>query len=159
MATIRKNRDKWQVLIRRKGIPNLSRVFRRKADALEWANLTEAAADRGGLPTDPKVLERLTVADVMKRYRDHIIPTKRGCEIETIIIHAFLRSPMVNTRLSDLTAGQIAAYRDERLKTVRPATIKSGAWVDSACLRGSSKRMGHPAFHQSRQNHLQTETR
>jgi hypothetical protein len=73
MATIRKHRDKWQVMVRRKGYPQLSRVFRRKADALEWANHAEIEADLRGLPSDPRALERLTVSDLMKRYRENIV--------------------------------------------------------------------------------------
>jgi integrase len=123
MATIRKHRDKWQVQIRRKGYPNLSRTFRRRADALEWAKLSEIEADRRGLPPDPRQLERLTVSNLLNRYRNEIVPLKRGHKIETIIIDAFLRSSIASTRLSGVTAAQFASYRDERLKAVKPATI------------------------------------
>jgi integrase len=63
------------------------------------------------------------VADVIRRYRDTVVPAKQGREIETIILNAFLRHKLASTRLSELNASQIGAYRDERLKRVKPATI------------------------------------
>jgi hypothetical protein len=67
MATIRKPGGSWQAQIRRKG-QTLSKTFLLKADAVRWANLAEQEADRKGLPTDPRTLERMTVADLLKRY-------------------------------------------------------------------------------------------
>jgi integrase len=124
MATIRKHREKWQVQIRRKGCTPLTRTFIRKADALEWANQAEVEADRKGLTANPKQLERLTVADLVKRYRDEVVPRKRGGAIETIILNAFLRHSIAGTKLSELRATQFGTYRDERLTKVKPATIK-----------------------------------
>lgn len=123
MATIRKRGDKWHIQIRRKGSPHITRSFTRKSDALEWARHGEITADRRGLPSDPKLLERLTVSDLVTRYRDEIVPQKRGREIETIILNAFLRSAVARTTLSDVNPAQFADYRDQRLKTVKPATL------------------------------------
>lgn len=123
MATVRKRGGKWQVQVRRKGLPNLSRTFGVKSDALLWARHTETEADRRGLPSDPRALERLTVADVLSRYSETVLPQKRGCENERIIIGAFLRSRIGVTRLSDVSPDQFANYRDQRLKVVKAATI------------------------------------
>ncbi len=123
MATIRKRRDKWQVQVRRKGQPNQSCSFTIRADALEWARYIEREADRSGLPNDRRALERLTVADITKRYRDEVLPQKRGGENQAIILNAFLRSRLAETPLSAIDAHQFARYRDERLKVVKPSTI------------------------------------
>jgi len=89
----------------------------------------ETVADRRGLPIDLKLLDRLTVADVVKRYRDTVVPRKRAREIETNILNAFLRDRIANTRLSELSAQQFASYRDKRLKVVKPATINRALGV------------------------------
>lgn len=123
MATIRKKGDKWQVQVRRKGQPHVSRSFAIKADALQWARQTEAQADRRSLPADPRTLERLTVADLLKRYSETVLPLKRAGVNEAIILKAFLRSRIAGQRLADINASQFAAYRDERLKTVKASTI------------------------------------
>ncbi len=77
MASIRKRNGKWQVQVRRSGYPALSKSFQRKADAVTWARQMEAEADRSGLPTNRDVLKHTTVADIIRRYRDTVVPKKR----------------------------------------------------------------------------------
>jgi hypothetical protein len=76
MASIRKWRDKWQVQVRRKGCPHLSKSFINRKDAIAWARQMEVQADRRALPPDPKQLERITLAELVIRYRDSITPRK-----------------------------------------------------------------------------------
>lgn len=123
MATIRKRGDKWQVQVRRLGNTSISKSFIKKADAQAWARHMETEADRSGLPADPKVLERLTVRDILERYRDTVVPQKRGRDIETIIINAFLRQRLAARSLASIGPSDFASYRDARLKVVKPATI------------------------------------
>ncbi len=89
MASIRKRNDKYQVQIRRKGFPPVSRCFRNLKDAKEWSRHMETLADRKDLPVDTKVLDSLTLGDLIRRYRDEIVPAKRGAEIETVILNSF----------------------------------------------------------------------
>lgn len=124
MASIHKHRDKYQVRVRRKGLPTITKTFHKLSDAKEWANLQERQADRGELGPDRKELERITLADLVTRYRNEIVPTKKGAEIETIILDAFLRHRICKKRLSDLTTADFASYRDERLKTITAKTLK-----------------------------------
>jgi integrase len=72
---------------------------------------------------DRKALERLTVGEVFIRYRDEVIPNKRGRNNETIAINAFLRHKLASVALGQLTIAQIAVYRDERLKVVKASTL------------------------------------
>ena len=135
MATIRKKGDKWQVQVRRKGQPHISRSFPIKADALQWARQTEAQADRRGLTDNPRLLDSLTVGDVGKRYRETVLPRKRAGKNQAIILDAFLRNPIAGTRLSSIKPAHFARYRDERLETVKPATINRELGWSNACSR------------------------
>lgn len=124
MATIRKRGNKWQVQVRRKGCAAISRTFILRSDAQAWARETEIKADRGEPFSVPRRGESaLSLATLVERYRDHIVPTKRGCVVETIILNAFLRSELAATPVRTITAESVARYRDARLKKVRPATI------------------------------------
>jgi DnaJ-domain-containing protein 1 len=60
MATIRRRGTTWQVQVRRQGHATLSRTFRLKADAEQWARQKEAEIDRGELPVDTRVLQPTT---------------------------------------------------------------------------------------------------
>jgi integrase len=72
---------------------------------------------------DRKALERFTLGDIFTRYRDEVIPRKRGRNNETIAVNAFLRHKLSRTAISELTLIHVAAYRDERLKTVKASTL------------------------------------
>ncbi|MBN9453999.1 MAG: site-specific integrase [Bosea sp.] len=124
MATIRKHRDKFQVRIRRKDAPALTRTFAAFSDAKEWATLQERKADRGELGADRKELERITLAKLVERYRDEVLPMKKAETVERYILNAFLRHPICKKRLSDLTTADFAAYRDQRLREISPASLK-----------------------------------
>lgn len=124
MASIRKRGHKWQVQIRRQGFPTISRSFHTRSDAAEWARHWETKADRGDLPQNRKVLDTLTLADLVRRYKDEIVVTKRGREIETIILHAFLKDPICRKKLSAVTSEDFAAYRDKRLEVISPKSLR-----------------------------------
>ena len=68
--------------------------------------------------------EKLSGRSIVTRYRDEIVPSKKGADIETIILDAFLRHPICKKRLSELTTADFAVYRDERLKTITAKTLK-----------------------------------
>jgi integrase len=123
MATIRKRGQRWHVQVRRKGWGSVTRSFLRKADAKTWAREVELEADRRGLPADRKVLERLTLADVLCRYREEVVPRKRGAANETLAINAFLRHELASAPIAELRPADVAAYRDERLRTVKPTSF------------------------------------
>ena len=61
---------------------------------------------------------------MVKRYRDEVVVTKKGAEIETIILNAFLRHPICKKRLSELTTADFATYRDDRLKKITAKSLK-----------------------------------
>jgi integrase len=124
MATIRKRGNKWQVQVRRQGSGALSRSFHVLKDAEEWSRHMEVLADRGDLPADPAALRGITLGQLVERYRDTVSPRKRTHEAEKLALNAFLRHPICRRPVSDITTAHFAAYRDERLKCVKPASVK-----------------------------------
>mgnify|MGYP001229676163 CR=1 FL=1 len=124
MASIHKHRDKYQVRIRRKGLPTITKTFHRLADAKEWANLQERQADRGELGPDRKELERIILADLIDRYLKEVVPRKRHGETDTFALNMVRRNKVAKKRLSDLSPSDFTSYRDERLKVVSLATLK-----------------------------------
>ena len=98
-------------------------LFLLRSDALAWARQQDLDADRQGLPTAHKGLRGVTVADVVVRYRDEVVPRKRGADRETIMLNAFLRHPLAKAALSDINTGMVSAYCAERLKRVKPGTV------------------------------------
>ena len=122
MATFRKRGSGWQAQVRRKGRPPISRSFHSKSAALAWARGQEFEADRG-VPPVHKTLQGITVADVIARYRDEVVPRKRGADRETAMLNAFLRQPLAQMALSEVTTGMVSAYCADRLTRVKSATV------------------------------------
>jgi integrase len=104
MATIRKHRDKWQVRIRRAGLRPMSKSFAVRRDAMEWGRQMEVRADRAELPTDPKALERVTLGDLVRRYRDTVSPRKKTAATETIVLNASRSSSSFDRSALDLAS-------------------------------------------------------
>lgn len=123
MATIRKLRGRWQAAVRRKGMQPRSKSFDSKSDAERWARSLEAELDRNGALPDTRPAESTTLAQILARYRDEVSPTKRSAVTEIARINAILRRPICHRTMTLLSTADLAAYRDERLKTVAPATV------------------------------------
>ncbi|MCK1485912.1 site-specific integrase [Bradyrhizobium sp. 193] len=124
MPTIRKRGQTWQAQVRRAGYPALSKSFANRADAVAWAREKERSIDRADLPTDIKELKRLTVADLLKRYEQEITPRKRGAVFERSRIRQLLAHGMSQTRLDNLSGATATHYRDDRLKVVKPPSVR-----------------------------------
>ena len=124
MATIRRRGERWQVQVRRRGAPATTRSLLLRSDAVAWSRQMELAADRRGLPTAHKMLEHVRVAELLTRYRDEVVPQKRGCDREACLLNAFLRSPLAGVAIKDLTTAMVSAYCSRRLAAVKPGTVR-----------------------------------
>ena len=79
--------------------------------------------DKAILPIDTRILEQLTLADLIKRYKDTVTINKRGGASEKIRLKAFLRDKWTSKPLNQITPQTFSNFRDERLKKVRPGTV------------------------------------
>jgi integrase len=135
MATIRRRGSTWQVQVRRQGHTTLSRTFRLKADAEQWARQKEAEIDRGELPVDTRVLRAHTLAQLLERYDATVVPRKRGADREHYMVRVVLRHPLSRLSLHRLTPAEIAKYRDDRLAVVTGATVRRELAIVRHCLQ------------------------
>jgi integrase len=141
MATIRQRKSRWQVQIRRQG-HQVSRTFRLRADAELWARQQEAELDRGGLPTDSRMLRTHTLADLLKRYAAEVVPRKRSADREVYLLRVILRHPVARLSLHLLTTTEIAKYRDHRLALVKGDTVRRELAIVRHCIEVARKEWG-----------------
>ncbi len=122
MASIRKRGSKWQVQVRRQGLPALSRTFLAKDDAVRWAREQDRAIDRGETSTrSPSDTPLTFLSEILDRYVREVSSRKRGS-----MDRYHLRSAtecMGKLTLANLRPAHLSAFRDERLKSVAPATV------------------------------------
>jgi integrase len=124
MASIRKRGYSWEAQVRRQGYPSLCKSFSTKADAAQWAREQERAIERAELPTTIRDFRNMTVSDLLRRYGQEITPIKRGAKFEESRIRQLLSHPTAATRLHQLSGAVVTRYRDDRLKVVKPASVR-----------------------------------
>lgn len=83
----------------------------------------EVDADRRLLKHDPRILDKLTLAELVSRYRDTISTKKRDAKIEIDRLTRFAQLPIGKLSLSALDSCVFATHRDARLDKVSPSTV------------------------------------
>jgi integrase len=144
MATVRKRANKWQVQVRRFGFPNQSKTFHKRKDALGWARQIESKADINDLQTETIRLSDIRLSDLILRYLKDVVPLKKGSEVERLILEPILRLNLSNNSLEGISSEMFAAYRDERLRKVKPATVKRELGVLQQMLNIARTEWGIP---------------
>lgn len=88
MITITKTSfGRWKAIIRRKGWPIVSKNFRIKRDAQDWARTTEDEIVRG-IYVQRSESENITVAEALDRYLKEVTPTKKPTTQEGDFVQA-----------------------------------------------------------------------
>ncbi len=143
MATLRKRVGSWQAQVRVQGLPVQSRTFPLRSDAIAWARQVEAAAVRAGASNDLRGLRATTLANLLLRYAETVTVKKRGARQEGHRLRQMISHPLSSTPLAKLTAGSIAAYRDERLIVVQGPTVRRELVILRHVLHLARKEWGY----------------
>lgn len=122
MASIRAHGNSWQARVRRLGYPDITRSFQTRHDAEKWARALESEIDKGQLVNVTEA-QRTSLGDVIARYLVEVTPTMKGAAEDMIRLKAMMRKPISRWSMANLSAGRIAAFRDERLKEVSAGTV------------------------------------
>ena len=123
MAVIRKRGDyQYQAVVRRKGYQDKSKTFISHRDAQTWAATVESEMLRGVFVSRVES-ERTTLKKLIDRYVLEITPAHKGRDSETLRLQSLARHPLGERFLATLSPKDFSAYRDERLKTRKPATV------------------------------------
>ena len=142
MASITKRGKLWLVQIRRKGEPPQSCTFPTQADARAWAIAEEARIDRAEPPTPRKLLTATTLGQLIERYKLEVTPHKRSAETELSRLRQLGRDALAQRDLASLNSTDIAAFRDRRLLTVQPGTVRRDLALISHIFEVARKEWG-----------------
>ena len=115
MATIRLRNSKYQVLVRMNGI-SISKTFTKKTHAQKWAKSTEVAIESGQFTKD----STLTLKEALETYKlKRIFHDKRSYPHVNNAIKG-----LGNIRIDSLNSQHLVSYRNKRLETHSPQTVK-----------------------------------
>ena len=123
MATIVKAPSgAWKALIRITGNPTVSKSFRVKRDAENWARKTEDEIIRG-VYISKSHSERTTIEKALERYLKEVTPTKKpSTQKPEIRREKIIRKHLGKYTLASLGAEHVADYRDMRLADGKSAS-------------------------------------
>ncbi|MEA3466673.1 MAG: site-specific integrase [Thermodesulfobacteriota bacterium] len=107
-----------------KGYPYLSQTFDRLSDAQRWAEDTELMLRSGGYVGDTPP-DDMAFSKALDRYELEVSSQKRpNTRAREKTSANVLRKSFFKLNLKEITPALVAAFRDKRLKTVGPSTIK-----------------------------------
>ena len=135
MASIRKNGKRWRADIQIQtvsGEVRESKSFETKADASDWAYSRERAIKLAHSGKDK------TLSDLFGRYSMDVSEYKKGRRWEQIRLKSFDRQ-IGHIPLEILSASHIAQWRDDRLKSVSPASVRREFALLSSALEIARK--------------------
>jgi integrase len=123
MAHLKKRKSgKWTAEIRQPDNKYISKTFLKKSNASNWAREVEYQLDKQQYE-DFSNSARLTLGDLIMRYRDEITPTKKGSACEMHKLNLMLRHKIAKCRLLELKAKNIFDFKSDIRINRKPATI------------------------------------
>ena len=133
MATIRKKRDKWAVSIRRSFHKPLFKSFASKQDAERWAVKSERLIEIGQYQ-DMSEANKTTLQMLLERY-EREVSSKKRTKTDKQYIKNILKHEFVTKVLTHINSSDIAAFRDERLKTITGSSVNRELSIISDCIK------------------------
>jgi integrase len=119
MASYTKRGDKWRAELYRDG-KRESKSFSTKTAARLWALQREDELEKGYA-----AIEGQSLRGAFERYAKEISPTKSGDRWEVVRLAAFAKSMrFVDEPMVAITPDDVAKWRDERLKSVSPGSVR-----------------------------------
>jgi len=116
MASITKKNHLWRAQIC-VNATRLSKSFRTKSEAVQWAKFEEDRLKDGGIKMSG------SVGDLLRRYQREISPLKKGERFEVRRLNTLLKESLANVRLADLGKSDVVRWRDESLQKRKPASV------------------------------------
>lgn len=115
MATIYRKGKGWRAQVCVKGARD-SAVLPTRQEAAQWALQREA--ELGG-----RKLPDRSFADALRVYEAEVTPTRRNPRWEEVKLACLRRDALAKRKLAGLSCDDLAAWRDARLREVKPATV------------------------------------
>lgn len=128
MASIVRSGKGWRALVERKGVRK-SKTFPTRQEAKDWA-----AREEYTILNAPALLAAQRFSDVMIRYAVEVSSKKRGWRWEDIRLKKIAKDKIGRIAVGDLTATDLADWRDRRLKEVAPASVRREMQLLSSVL-------------------------
>jgi integrase len=112
----------WEARVRSKWAPDLVKTFRLKSEAEQWVKEREGEIAKRQF-VDYREADRNTLGDLFSRYEQERLAGRSLEDADKSRIGKLRAHPIALLRMSVLQSSDICAYRDERAKLVKGATV------------------------------------
>lgn len=137
MATFKKlDSGKWQAQVAKHGVRR-AQSFPSKRAAQEWASRQEHLIVEGQGRGS-----KIAVGQAFDRYAREVSPTKRGARWEMIRLEKLGKDKLAKVQLCNLSAQDLADWRDRRLREVAPASVRREMVLISGVMTIARKEWG-----------------
>jgi len=114
----------YRAEVRRKGYPKQIKTFSRKGDAEKWARKIEREIDEGTWKNS-KNADNLLTSLAIEKYLNEVTPRKKPkTQLSEKLSGKYLKEKLGKLPLSRITPEKLAKYRDDRLKSVSPNSVR-----------------------------------
>lgn len=138
MASFRKLKTGWRAEVCVGGVRD-SIVRDKKSEAVAWADQREREL-RSGVASFNFGDRR--VSDLLERYQNEVAVHKKGSRWEITRISFMLRSSLADVLLENLSPGDVANWRDWRLRSVKGSTVNREMNILSHAFQVAVKEWG-----------------
>ncbi len=116
MGTIRKRKRKsenvYYAEVRQKNSKSIGKTFLKRSNATRWIKEVEYQLERQSY-VDFRNTARLTLGDLLRRYRDQKAPKKKGVDCEFYKLNLMLRHKIAKKRLLDLRTKDVLDFKND----------------------------------------------
>ncbi len=144
MATFRKRKSGWSVVVRVTGLPSTGKTFGSKAEAREWAESVEFDLKRRRKIMGGEV-SLMTLREALDKYLAEVTARKpKGKTQESSLIGRWIRHPLAERGLTELRGKDFAVYRDDRLDDGKAAqTVRNELSLISKLYKTARRDWGY----------------
>ena len=138
MATIRKRGNKYHAQIRKLGYPSITQSFSSLTTAKRWVSVTEADMERYLHVVMPDIS---LLGELLDRYEDEVSPLHKSHQVEKYRLKT-LKRHLGDISITRLSPALLCKYRDQRLKSLSPASLKRELVILSSVINTAIKEWG-----------------
>lgn len=135
---------RYRAVIRKAGFKTRSAIFPTKKAAENWARDIEREIDLRHYK-DPNKFAKDTIGALLEKYRDEVVPARKGQRWDKVRINALVRdADFVKRRVPELTPKDLRTWRDERLSQVSPQSVNREMNLISGIFTHAMKEWDYP---------------
>ncbi|NML48016.1 site-specific integrase [Ramlibacter sp. G-1-2-2] len=127
----------WQVRIRTELVGELTKTFKTKAEASQWAKEREGEIAKREF-VDYRTADQTTLGQLLQKYESKKLGDKPADHPDKSRVHKLCRHPITRFKMSVIQPSDFATYRDQRLKGEFVERTASGAEIRWDAVKGAT---------------------